>query len=116
MMFSKSIRQAGLHLNPKKCHLFQRKVSFLGHIISGKGVPTDPAKVAAVQKWPTPSDIGELRSFLHLASYYRRFIRGFATIANPLQQLTRKNRLSSGLINVLQPSPSSALPWLWHQC
>lgn len=87
-----AIRRARLRLNPKKCHLFCRKVSFLGHDISGEGIATDPTKVAAVREWPAPSNVAELRSFLGLASYYRRFINGFATMAAPLHQLTQKGR------------------------
>ncbi len=86
------IHQARLHLNTKKCHLFLRRVSFPGHVISGKGVATDPAKVTAFWEWPTPSNIAELRSFLGLASYYSSFIRDFAIIASPLHQLTQKGQ------------------------
>lgn len=88
-----AIRGAGLRLNPKKCHLLRRKTLFLGHVVSAQGVATDPAKVAAVREWPTPSTIGELRSFLGLASYYRRFVQDFATIASPLHRLTDKGRI-----------------------
>uniref|UniRef100_A0A669C557 Gypsy retrotransposon integrase-like protein 1 n=1 Tax=Oreochromis niloticus TaxID=8128 RepID=A0A669C557_ORENI len=87
-----AIRQAGLRLHPKKCHLFRKETTFLGHVVSGAGVSTDPAKVAAVKDWPIPGNTAELRSFLGLASYYRRFVKDFATIASPLHQLTQKGR------------------------
>uniref|UniRef100_A0A669DN06 ribonuclease H n=1 Tax=Oreochromis niloticus TaxID=8128 RepID=A0A669DN06_ORENI len=87
-----AIRQAGLRLNPAKCRLLARETTFLGHVISAKGIATDSAKVAAVRDWPTPSNVKELRSFLGLASYYRQFIKGFATIASPLHRLTDKGR------------------------
>ena len=85
-------RTAGLKLKPQKCYLFQEEVRYLGHVVSKEGVRTDPDKVEAVKGWPTPSCIKEVRSFLGLASYYRRFIRGFADIAKPLHRLTEKTR------------------------
>ncbi len=84
------LREFNLKANPKKCQLFRRSASFLGHVISGKGVSTDGAKVDAIQKWPVPTDVRELRSFLGIASYYRRFVMGFANITAPLSRLLQK--------------------------
>jgi hypothetical protein len=84
------IRVAGLKLKPEKCTLMQKSVSFLGHVVSGDGISTDPEKIRAVTEWPTPSRVKDVRSFLGLASYYRRFVRGFATLASPLHNLMKK--------------------------
>ena len=86
------IRKANLKLSPKKCVLFQQKVQFLGHIITKDGISTDPKKVEAVQNWPIPRTIKEVRSFLGLCSYYRKFIKSFATVAKPLHQLSEKSQ------------------------
>ncbi|KAJ7986814.1 hypothetical protein DPEC_G00332290 [Dallia pectoralis] len=85
------IQQAGLKLNPGKCKLMRKELVFLGHKVSGEGVGTEEGKVTAVLDWPTPKNLTELRSFLGLASYYRRFIAGFSTKAAPLNRLTNKN-------------------------
>lgn len=85
------LRKAGLKLSPKKCHLFQKQVAFLGHIVSAEGVSTCPDKITAIQRWPTPRGLTDVRAFLGLTSYYRRFIPGFADTALPLYELTRKN-------------------------
>lgn len=79
----------GLKLQPKKCHLFQREVTYLGHVISEQGVATDPAKTAAVREWPAPQTVKQVKSFLGFAGYYRRFIPAFSKIATPLNALTR---------------------------
>ena len=82
--------QAGLKLKPSKCQLFQAEVNFLGHIIGRSGVRTDPEKTEAVRKWARPQNVTDVRSFLGLCSYYRKFVKGFAEMAVPLHQLTQK--------------------------
>ena len=86
------IRNAKLKLKPSKCVFFQKEVSYLGHLVSEKGVATDPEKVEAVKNWPRPTNITEVRSLVGLCSYYRRFIKNFAIIAAPLHELTKKNK------------------------
>lgn len=85
------LRKANLKLSPEKCNLIRREVQYLGHIISSKGVVTDPAKINSVKDWPGPTCLAEMKSFLGLCSYYRKFIRNFAEIANPLTRLTQKD-------------------------
>ncbi|XP_073120800.1 uncharacterized protein [Henckelia pumila] len=70
---------------------FRTRVIFLGHVISGDGISVDPSKVEAVINWPRPTSVPEIRSFMGLAGYYRRFIAGFSSIAKPITQLTQKN-------------------------
>lgn len=85
-------RDARLKLKPKKCHLFKKEVGYLGHVVSSEGVKTDPAKIEAVKSWPTPTNQTEVRSFLGLASYYRRFVLKFSDVVKPLTALTEKDQ------------------------
>jgi len=85
------IRSAGLKFKFSKCHLLKRSLKFLGHIVSEEGIATNPEKVSAVQDWAVPESVHEVRAFLGLCSYYRKFIEGFADIAAPLHQLTSVN-------------------------
>ncbi|KAG7670696.1 hypothetical protein KSW81_003250 [Nannochloris sp. 'desiccata'] len=85
------LRQNKLYCKASKCEFFQTEVSFLGHVINGDGVKADPRKVQAVADWPQPKTVRQVRSFLGLANYYRRYVHGFATMAAPLTLLTKKN-------------------------
>ena len=86
------LRRANLKLAPGKCHLFCQEVKYLGHIVTKKGITTDPNKIKCVQSWPRPQCLTELQSFRGLCSYYRKFIQGFAEISRPLTRLTEKNQ------------------------
>ncbi|XP_061191756.1 uncharacterized protein LOC133199998 [Saccostrea echinata] len=83
-------RKFGLKLKPKKCSLFQEEVVFLGHVVSKDGVRANPLLIQDVQRWPIPRSFKELQAFLGLTNYYRRFVKGYADIARPLHNLTRK--------------------------
>jgi len=78
--------------NLSKCEFWLREVSFLGHVISKGGIAVDPSKVDAVLQWESPKSVFEVKSFLGLTGYYRRFIEGFSKLALSLTQLTRKGQ------------------------
>lgn len=81
----KCLQDAGLVLNHKKCLFAAREIKILGHLVSSSGVRPDPDKVKAVSNFPTPQNVHDIRSFLGLCSYFRRFIKGFCYLAEPLQ-------------------------------
>lgn len=85
------LRQAGLTLNKKKCRFAQTELRYLGYIVDRDGLRVDPEKVEAVRSFPVPTSAREVHRFLGLASWYRRFISDFATVAAPLTALNRKN-------------------------
>ncbi|KAD6455003.1 hypothetical protein E3N88_09709 [Mikania micrantha] len=86
------LRKEQLYAKFSKCEFWLKEVQFLGHIVDDKGVHVDPAKIEAVKNWKTPTTPTEIRSFLGLAGYYRRFISNFSKIAVPLTALTHKGK------------------------
>ena len=74
-----------------KCELWLNEVSFLGHIVSKEGIRVDPRKIEVVVEWKPPRIVTEVRSFLGLAGYYRRFFKGFSMVATPMMRLLQKN-------------------------
>ncbi|XP_056692219.1 uncharacterized protein [Spinacia oleracea] len=105
LVYSKSLEDHWMHLTMvfdimkanqmyaklSKCIFATKKVEYLGHFISENGVHTDPQKIAAVNSWPVPSTVKELRGFLGLAGYYRKFVKGYAVISKPLTEQLKKN-------------------------
>ncbi|KAL1280061.1 hypothetical protein QQF64_014661 [Cirrhinus molitorella] len=81
------LESEGLKAKLAKCAFFQKEVKYLGHVISSQGVSTDPGKIEAVLQWRCPTSASELRSFLGFASYYRRFVQGFAKLVAPLHRV-----------------------------
>ena len=86
--FLDKLKSANLKLKPNKCSLFQKEVQFLGHIVSDKGISCDPTKIEAIKSWKVPSNVKELKSFLGLCNYYKKFIDNYSTLAKPLTELT----------------------------
>ena len=108
----KRLDDHNLRLKPSKCEFFQTKVKYLGHIVSEEGIQTDPDKTSAVDTWPIPKNVKELRQFLGFTGYYRRFIENYAQIVQPL------NRLLEGHLSTKQAKVSKnkkkhffIIPW-----
>jgi hypothetical protein len=85
------LREHKLYAKRSKCEFWLKEVSFLGHVVSNGGIAIDPSKVQDVLNWKAPTNDSEIRSFLGLARYYRRFIEGFSKLAKPMTALLEKN-------------------------
>ena len=81
------MREQQLYAKYSKCQFWLKEVEFLGHVLSGAGVAVNPNKISDVLNWKTPTNVSEIRSFLGLAGYYRRFIENFSKIAKPMTEL-----------------------------
>ena len=125
------LREYGLKLNPEKCQFVQKSVKCLGHVVSAKGVETDPDKVAAVKTWPRPQNVRQLKSFLGFTGYYRRFIPHYSKVAKPLSHLEtlyepvrkkkqkragdRASSKASRRANMNRPSPNTPFCENWTE-
>lgn len=86
------LRDANLRINPEKCEFFKSETKYLGHVVSAQGIHTDPDKIAAIRELPAPTTLKELRRFLGIVSWYRRFVPEFATLAFPLTSMLKKGK------------------------
>ena len=94
------LREHKLYAKFSKCEFWLNTVGFLGHIVSAEGIAVDPAKVSAVTEWESPKSAKDIRSFLGLAGYYRRFIENFSKIAEPTIELLKKEKNSDNTSSV----------------
>ena len=85
------LREHQLYAKFSKCEFWLNEVGFLGHVISGEGIVVDPTKVQSVTEWLASTSVGQIRSFLVLAGYYRRFIENFSKIAKLMTELLKKD-------------------------
>src|ERR1041384_4769282 len=97
------LREHRLYAKFSKCEFWLREVAFLGHVITKNGVAVDPSKVQDVLNWNQPTNVKEIRSFLRLAGYYRRFIMDFSRIVKPMTKLLQKVLNLSGHLIVSMP-------------
>ena len=98
------LRDHQLYAKFSKCKFLLTEVGFLGHVVSTSGVSVDLEKVEAVMSWERPKSVFEIRSFLGLARYYRRFIEDFSQLATPMTRLTRKEVKFGGMTHVNERS------------
>ena len=99
------LRKAGLKLKPSKCNFFKEEIEFLGHVVSKEGIVTNPSKVQAIQDWPIPKTVYDIKSFTGFVGYYRKFIPNFSKIARPL------NNLLDGKVNSKWANKKQFIEW-----
>ena len=87
-----TLRKHKLYAKFSKCEFWLEKVAFLGHMVSTGGISVDPEKIQAIIDWKAPTSVTEIRSFLRLTGYYRKFVEGFSSIAKPMTQLLKKDK------------------------
>eukprot|EP00253_Pinus_taeda_P033032 PITA_33032 len=91
-MVLQTLREHQLYAKLSKCDFYKEEIQYLGHVISKEGIVVDPEKIKTILDWPVPKDVADIRSFMGLAGYYRRFVEGFSRVAYPITSLHKKGR------------------------
>lgn len=88
-----TLREHQLYGKFSKCDFYKEQIQYLGHIISKEGIAVDPEKIKTIMEWPTPKDVADIRYFIGLARYYRRFVESFSRVAYPITSLQKKGKI-----------------------
>lgn len=110
----KKLQEHEFYCNPTKCTFNQSEVKYLGHIVGKDGLKVDPKKIAVIRDWPTPQDVSQLRSFLGLANYFRRFVQGYSSLVSCLSQLTHKQYEAEPLSTLWRDTHQKAFDQVKH--
>ena len=86
------LRDHQLFAKFSKCDFFKDKIQYLGHVVTKEGISVDPENIKVIEDWPVPKDVTDVRSFMGITGYYRRFIEGFSRIVNPINSLQKKGK------------------------
>jgi hypothetical protein len=84
------LRKHKLYAKFNKCDFYQKKIQYLGHVVSAEGIAVNPKKIRFFMEWMIPKDVADIRSFMGITGYYRRFIEGFSKISYPITSLQKK--------------------------
>lgn len=87
-----TLREHQLYAKFSKCDFYKEEIQYLGHIITREGITVDPEKIRTIMEWPVPKDVTDIRSFMGLAGYYRRFVEGFSRVEYPITSLQKKGK------------------------
>ena len=91
-MVLQELREHQIFAKFSKCDFFKDKIQYLGHVVTKEGISVDPENIKAIEDWPVPKDVTDVRSFMGITGYYRRFIEGFSRISNPITSLQKKGK------------------------